>query len=208
MDRYCSIDGIVLKEADFGESSKMLTVFSGEQGIVRVCAKGVRKPNSKVRSAAQIFCYSHLELYKRQGEVYTLTGANIIHAFYGISENLDTYYAAGYMFRILLKVLQPELPDPDTLRLLLNCLYYLETGKRSPRYIQVLFILRLLSIQGFMPDVTQLAARNKRVLQPGTLRALQHITESDMEFLFKFSVSDTILEELESVSADLESACL
>ncbi len=204
MDRYCTTAGIVLKEVDFGESSKMLTIFSGEHGIMRVSAKGVRKPKSSMRASAQLFCYSRFELYKKRGDVYTMTGASVLEAFYGLSADLDAFYVAGNMARLMMKVMQPELPDPETMRLLLNCLFYLSSGKRPARLIQVVFVIRLLTIQGLLPEVQTVVQTARPALEVGGVKALTHIMEATMEHLFLFTVSDTILEALERLTVDLE----
>lgn len=204
MERYITTDAVVLKEVDFGESSKMLTAFSGEYGLLRISAKGVRRPKSASRASAQMFCYSRFELYRRTGDVYTMTGAKVQDAFYGLGSDLDAFFVAGRMAGVLLKVLQPELSDPDTMRLLLNCLYYLSTGKRSARYIQVVFMLRLLALQGFLPESEIIPELLPFPVSQGTVQALSHIAQTDMESLFRFGVSDTILEELEKVSDRME----
>ena len=197
MSGYLTVDGIVLRAVDFGESSRMLTVFTGEYGLISVRARGVRRAKSKLSACTQPFCYSRFELCKKQGEVYTLTGGTVLEAFYGLSGDLEAFYTAGYMGKLLLRILQPDLPDPETLRLLLNSLYFLATGKREHRYVKCVFLLKLACIQGVMP--TSLG-----VLQPDTQKALAHIQNSTLETLFQFGVSAIILEELERISVQVE----
>ncbi len=202
-DPYRTTKGIVLKEIDYGESSKMLSVFSGEYGLIHVCARGVRKVKSKLRPLSQMFCYGELELYKKNGEIYTLTGGRVIESFYGISSDLDSFYVAGKISRVLLSVLQPELPDVETLRLTLNAFYYLASGTRNPRLIQVIFMLYFMQIQGVLPDAEIILSQYGQTLSSGAKRSVHHITESEIETLFRFTVSDTILEELESLCDQL-----
>ena len=197
MSNFLTVDGIVLRTADFGESSRMLTVFSGEYGLICVRARGVRRAKSKLASCTQLFCYSRFELCKKQGEIYTLTGGNVLEAFYGLSANLDAFYAAGYMGKLLLRILQPDLPDPETLRLLLNSFYFLATGKREHRFVKSVFLLKLACIQGVMPS-------SFAHVQPDTIKALAHIEAATMETLFQFGVSAIILEELEQISVQIE----
>ncbi len=197
MGEYLTVDGVVLRTVDFGESSRMLTVFTGEYGLISVRARGVRKAKSKMASCTQPFCYSRFELCKKSGEVYTLTGGGVLEAFYGLSGDLDAFYAAGYMGKMLLRVLQPDLPDPETLRLFLNSLYLLSNQKRDVRYIKCVFLLKLACIQGVMPDTFV-------KLHPDTMKALEHIQNSPMKTLFQFGVSAIILEELERISVQIE----
>lgn len=197
MSDYLTVDGVVLRTADFGESSRMLTVFTGEYGLISVRARGVRKAKSKLASCTQPFCYSRFELCKKSGDIYTLTGGSVREAFYGLAEDLEAFYAAGYMGKLLLRVLQPDLPDPETLRLCLNSLYLLSNQKREVRYVKCVFLLKLACIQGVMPE-------SFPQLQPDIMKALEHIQNSPMETLFQFGVSAIILEELEKISVQIE----
>ena len=205
-DPYLTIKGIVLREVDYGESSKMLTVFSGDHGIIRVSGRGVRKVKSKLRSFSQIFSFCEMDLYKNKGDVYTLTGGRIIDSFYGIASNMDAFYVAGKISRILLSVLQPALPDTETMRLTLNAFHYLASGTRNPRLVQVIFLIYFMQLQGVLPDAQTIISEYGPSLSSGAVKGLMHITESEMETLFRFTVSDTILDELESLSVKLENA--
>lgn len=197
MSTYLTVEGVVLRAVDFGESSKMLTIFTGESGLVSVRARGVRAAKSKLVACTQPFCFSRFELCKKNGEVYTLTGGTVIESFYGLSGDLEAFYAASYLGKVLLHVLQPDLPDPETLRLFLNCLYLLANQKRDYRYVKCVFLLRLACIQGLMPE-------DFSGLLPDTEKALYHIQNSSMEALFQFGVSAIILEELEKIALRLE----
>ena len=56
------VDALVLRTADYGESDKMLTLFSLQQGKISAAAKGVRKAGAKLRFAAQPFCFAEYVL--------------------------------------------------------------------------------------------------------------------------------------------------
>ncbi len=197
MSDFLAVEGVVLRAVDFGESSKMLTIFTGEYGLVSVRARGVRKAKSKLAACTQPFCFSRFELCKKSGDVYTLTGGTVLEAFYGLSGDLEAFYAAGYMGKMLLHIEQPDLPDPETLRLFLNCLYFLSNGKRDCRFIKCVFLLRLAYIQGVMPE-------DFPGIHADTKKALSHVQNSSMEALFQFGVSAIILEELEQISVQAE----
>ena len=200
MERYFRTAAIVLRTADFGESSRMLTAFSREAGLISIRARGVRRTKSASRASAQIFCYSMFTLYRGSGDLYTLTDAEILESFHGVASNLDSFRVAARMARLLLQILQPELPDPETLRLLLNSLYCLTEEKRTPRCIQAVFLLRLLNIQGVLPDPDTLARNQSFAPRPETKMALRYILSADMEKLFGLRAEGRILDELESIA--------
>lgn len=187
--------GIVLKEMPLGESDKLLTVFSQEQGRISVVAKGAKKPGSRFLAAASAFAYSDMELVKGRS-MYVMRNANIISSFYGLREDLDILTAAAEIARITLKVIQEELPDPETLELLLKALTFLEQKKRSPRLVAAVFTIRLLCIQGMIADLNSMDLRGAFQLKSGTRAAFNYICTAPDEKLFAFKVSDEVEQEL------------
>ena len=147
MTKHIKTEGIVLKEIPLGENGKVLTLFTKDYGKVSVAAKGVKKPGSSLVQLSQLFAYSELELYKGNSSLYTLTGGTLIEPFYGLSEDYDRIAAAGKMAVLLLKVIQENLPDEETLSLFLNSLYFINTGKREPEFVKNIFMLKMLQIQ-------------------------------------------------------------
>ena len=93
------VDALVLRTAPYGESDKMITLFSLQQGKISAAAKGVRKAGAKLRFAAQPFCFAEYVLAKR-GERCTVTGASNIDGFYSLRENIEKFYAAAALVGI------------------------------------------------------------------------------------------------------------
>ncbi len=187
--------GIVLREMPLGEADKLLTVFSGEQGRISVVAKGAKKPGSRFLAAASVFAYSDMELIKGRS-LYVLRGAEILSSFYGLREDLDILTGASEIARITLKVIQEELPDPETLDLLLKALSFLEQKKRSPRLVEAVFFIRLLSIQGMITDLQAMDPFRTLNLQSGTRAAYDYICTAPQNKLFAFHVSPEVEQEL------------
>ena len=49
------VDALVLRTANYGESDKMITLFSLQKGKISAAAKGVRKAKAKLAFAASPF---------------------------------------------------------------------------------------------------------------------------------------------------------
>lgn len=200
MTKHIKTEGIVLKETPLGENGKLLVFFTKEYGKISVAAKGVKKPGSSLVQLSQLFAYSRLELYKGNSSLYTLTGGTLIEPFFGLSEDFERISAAGKMSIVLLKVIQEDLPDEETLRLFLNSLYFISTGKRKPEFIKIIFMLKMMQYQGILPEVQEIEEMWRRKLMKGTVNALEHILSSEIGDLFAFGVSDIVYEELESIA--------
>lgn len=200
-EKYITVKGIVLKESALGENDKLLTVFSGERGRLSVAAKGARRPKSRFLAVAQLFSYGKLELYAGKS-MYVLRGAELIENFYQIRCDLDRLTAASEISRLVLRVVQENLPDEETAQLILHTFYYLNKGTRAPRLLTSIFRLRLLCIQGFLSgEAVQEELNRIGFSQQGTARAVMHICEAEPETLFRFSVSDAVLDEIDGLSA-------
>ncbi len=50
-------EGIVIRTIDYGETNKIVTIFTREWGKVAAMARGAKKPSSRLSSVTQIFTY-------------------------------------------------------------------------------------------------------------------------------------------------------
>ena len=203
MTKSIKTEGIVLKNSDLGENGKLLVIFSKDYGKISIVAKGVKKIGSSLVHLSQLFAYSKLELYKGRSSLYTLTGGELIESFSGLGSGYEKISAAGKIARNVLKVIQEDLPDEETLRLVLNSLYFISTDKRKPEFVECVFLLKMLQYQGVAPDVQEIENMWKLKLSEGTENALNHIFNSEISDLFSFGVSENVLEELNGIAAML-----
>ena len=200
MIKNIKTSGIVLKESNLGENSKLLVFFTKDFGKISVVAKGVKKTGSSLVQLSQLFAYSNLELYKGNSNLYTLTGGSLIESFSGLGEDYDRIASAGEIVLNILKVIQEDLPDIDSLRLLLNSLHFISSGKRSPDFVSTVFLLKMLQFQGVVPEIYEIEQMWNQKLNDSTINALEHIFYSELSELFNFGVSDFVKMELKGVS--------
>ena len=74
------IDGVILKRSNFGEADKLVTIFSKQQGKIKVLAKGIRRIKSKRAPHLELFNYTTLILH--HGKSFDIvTEAKIINDF-------------------------------------------------------------------------------------------------------------------------------
>lgn len=200
MTKSFKTTGIVLKESPLGENGKLLVFLTKDYGKISVVAKGVKKTGSSLVQLSQLFAYSNLELYKGNSNLYTLTGGTLVEPFCGLADEYERISAASEIVVNLLKVIQEDLPDVDTLRLLLNSLHYISTGKRPTDFVVIVFLLKMLQFQGVVPEINEIEHMWNQKLLTGTTEALEHIFYSDISCLFNFGVSETVKNELNGIS--------
>lgn len=145
--------GLVIRQVNYGEYDKMLTVLTEQYGKISVSAKGVRSMKSKSRAACEILCYSEFVLAAPRGDVYTLKQAECIESFYGLRGDCVKLSLGIYMADVA-GHLAPE-DMKETLKLLLNTLFVLEKEEIENDYIKLLYDLKLLSAAGFTPETDE-----------------------------------------------------
>lgn len=87
------LNALVLRAVDYNEYDKMLTLLSSEEGKISAGIKGVRRPNAKLRFAAQPFCFAEYILVK-SGDRYTVKNASENESFYDLRCDIEKFYAA------------------------------------------------------------------------------------------------------------------
>ncbi len=142
------VNSLVLRYADYSESSRMLTLFTLEHGKISASAKGCRRPKSALRSLTELYTLSELLLSGRTGR-YTLTGGSLIDPFYDLRLDYERLNAASVMAQIANTVLPEEDPRPELFGLTARCLGLLAHEKLSPSQVLTYYSLQVLHLEGF-----------------------------------------------------------
>lgn len=145
------VKGLVIRTVDLKESDRLITIFTEEMGVVSATARGARTLKSRKMSSTMQYCYSSFVLQKR-GEYYYVKEAELIENFFDIRRSIEGLALAGYIAEVLSDVTVAE-AENDLLRLSLNSLYAISSGKYPIERIKAAFEIRCASILGFMPDV-------------------------------------------------------
>lgn len=215
--------GIILKELANGDDDKLLTILTDDRGVIFAYAKGARRFKNQLAPSTGLLCYSSMVLFWNR-ERYSLDHADSIEQFFGLRSSVEKLALASY-FAEISAVLGPKENDGGQyLKLLLNCLSFLQNGKMEPLLLKSLFELRSLSISGFMPDLvacskcgcfegermafypnegaiycTNCCAEKNGVhifLTQGALSAMRHIIYAPMEKLFSFTIGAESIHNL------------
>lgn len=151
-DRNRSIrtEGVVLRRRDFGETDRILTLFTRVMGRVNVIAKGVRNPQSRKAGHLEPFMRSML-LVARGKNLHILTQAETIDAYTSLRKTLVGIGYGAYVVELLDAFTYEEGPNPSLYRLLVATLERLDRGD-SPLIALRYYDLRLLGQVGFRPE--------------------------------------------------------
>ena len=199
-ERYFSVNAIVLKYSDYSESSRILTLFSDEFGLIKASARAARRKDSKTLPLIQPFAFCRYDLCRGKNDIHTVTGGDLIENFYDLTRDIGRFSAAGTITGELLANLVQDEPEPEVLRLYLNTLFALCYTKKAPELISAVFSLRLRHELGFLPEAEEVLRRNgskskneKAETDAGILKnVLSHIFNSELKQLYGFELSEDL----------------
>ena len=223
---YEKTEGIVLRETEYKDADKLLTVLTREHGKLTLRARGVKSARSRSKAACQLLTYSEFTVSEKQGR-YTITEAAAKEMFPELREDIELLYLASYFAQVTDTVAQEEDTAPELLSLLLNALYALAKLKKPQMLVKAVFELRLACIAGFLPDLRGCAVcgnaqpdrfnvtqgilqcaecRSDAIdgirmpISEGSLAAMRYIASADPKRLFSFSLSEPALRELNGLT--------
>ena len=151
------VNGLVIREADYGDNDKLLTILTEKHGKLFVIGKGVKSLKNRHMACTQLLSYAYFNLRKR-GSMYYITDSDLIENYYDIRNDILRLSLAAYICDILCEVSREGTEEADILKLALNTLFAIAKSIRPLEFIRAAFQLRILTICGFMPDLSGCAA--------------------------------------------------
>lgn len=222
---YLKTEGIVLRETEYKDADKLLTVLTKDRGQLTLRARGVRSRSSKLKVGCQLLAYSEFTVFENRGYM-TVNEASPLELFAPLREDIELLSLASYFAQVAEVLSQEDEPNGVLLSLLLNCLYALAKLKKPQTLVKGVFELRAACIAGYEPDLSgcercgqQMPDRfliSAGALQcagcaagvdglrlpvgAGVLTAMRYIVFCEMKKLFSFSLSDQAMDELSSLT--------
>lgn len=156
------LNGIVIKNIKFSESDRILTVFTKERGKVSILAKKANSPKRKIITQTAMFVWSEFMCYPGKN-MYTLRSAYYIRGFYKIENDLERLMYASYVAELIDIFYDEELGESITFNLLAFTLKLIEDEKlENLSYITLAFMVKLLGICGFLPNIENCIVCNEK----------------------------------------------
>lgn len=142
-------EGIVIRTTDYGETNKIVTLYTREFGKVGVMARGAKKPNSRLSAVTQLFMYGQY-LFQASSGLGSLQQGEIISAMRSIREDIFLTAHASYIIDLTDKVTEDRKADPFMFELLLQTLNYMNEGY-DMEILTHIYEMKMLNVQGLYP---------------------------------------------------------
>lgn len=143
------VEGIVLGETNYSESSKILNVLTKEYGLIGIMSKGSRNMKSKLRGVSRKLVYGTFHIYYKENGLSTLIGVDVKNSFNEILKDLTKISYASYMVDLTLQVVKQN-DEEDIYELLKQVLLKMEENL-SPSILTNILEIKLLNYLGVSP---------------------------------------------------------
>ncbi len=223
---FLTIQGLVLRVTNYNDTDALLTVLTRDRGKMTIKARGLRRKNSPLTSPCQLLAYSEFTVFENRGYFSTNDGLSI-ELFTGLRKDLQKLSLGTYFAQVAELVCMEDLPNPELLSLVLNCLYGLSALDLPENQVKAVFEMRVACIAGYMPDldgccscgragadyfnITQghlvcgscLHADRTGIrmpVSPASVDAMRYVSRCHEKRLFSFYADDAALEQLSQIT--------
>ncbi len=161
-----TLQGIVLRVANYRDRDRMLTLLTPDKGRVDVLSRGCRRPKSCLMSASENFVQGEFVVFRNQDR-YTLTSCAISDSFYPV--RLDAYRmtCGAYMLQLAQAAAHPEQEAEALYELLTESLRHLcYNQEEAPLMIVNAYLLLFAATGGYRPRLNHCVFCQKKI-SPG-----------------------------------------
>lgn len=223
---YLTIQGLVLRVTAYNDTDALLTLLTPNHGKLTVKARGLRRKNSTLTAPCQLLAYGEFTLFEYRS-MYTINEAHSIELFTALRRDLQKLSLGTYFAQAAELLSQEDMPNPELLSLVLNCLYGLSKLNVPESLVKSVFELRGACLAGYAPDLygchrcgnpfpdrfdlaegrlecarcrDNTSTGIRMPITPGMLETMHYITTCDSKKLFSFEAGEDTLTQLSSVT--------
>jgi DNA repair protein RecO (recombination protein O) len=235
--RLYKTEAIVLRSMDLGEADRVLTVLTPRLGKLRIIAKGIRRPRSRLGGGLEPFSDVHLVLaVGRTFDVVTQSALEDAHL--GLRDDLHSTAAAWYLVELADRFCEGNADSHAAFTLLGQGLAALDAAPEevSRALVARWYELHLLDAMGFRPELSRCLecgaqiepdgngysavgggvlgpecrhpALDVRPISPDALKVLRHLQRSELTEVLQLRLPAAVLGETERLLHATVSAIL
>ena len=223
---YLTTRGLVIRVTKYNDTDALLTVLTQRDGKLTLKARGLYRKNSSLAAPCQLLAFSEFTLFEYRDQ-YTINEAHTVELFRGLRRDLSKLSLGTYFAQVAQVLSQEDMPNPELLSLVLNCLYALEKLDVSENLVKAVFELRAACLSGYAPELHGCAKCGRSLpdrfhifgghlecaacrdysdsglripISAGALDGMRYICTCDPKQLFSFQVGEITAENLSQIS--------
>ena len=211
------IEGIILDERAYGETSKIINILTKEYGIIGVIAKGSRTLKSELRSVTGKLTYGIFHMYYKENKLSTLISVDVLNTFKNIKKDIMKITYSSFILDLAHQVAKQNY-QTDIYNLLIASLVKIEENF-DPLVITNILELKYLSHLGVIPalDASSICRNkeniitlsidkggyicrechtNEKIVDTKTIKLIRMFYYVDISKITKLEISNKVKEEI------------
>ena len=211
------VEGIVLSETNYSESSKILNVLTKEYGKIGILSKGCRSIRSKLRGVSAKLVYGFFHIYYKPNGLSTLISVDVINPLRHLTTDLMCVSYAAYLSELIEQVVKQS-EDEAIYTSFISTLLKIEEGY-DPGILTNILELKMLDALGVRPMVDgcaycgsdraivtlsssaggyvcQNCYQNEKLVSDKTIKVLRMFYYVDIAKISKLEISSVVKKEL------------
>ena len=211
-----NIEGIIIKETSYSETSKLITLITKEHGVINLLAKGAKTIKSPLRSGTTILTHGHFTIIYKESKLSTLKEVSIINYYKSIKKDINKISYATYILELVEQVIK-QTNNEEVYDLLVSSLKKIEENL-NPLVITNILELKCLNYLGVMPildccsicgnkNIITISAdhggyickncrTNETITDEKTIKLIRMFYYIDIDKIEKIEISKKIVEEI------------
>ena len=211
------LEGIIVSEVDYKESSKIINIYTKDEGIIGCLARGSKRIKSNLSGVSSKFTYGYFHINYKENGMSTLMEVDIIDNFKNIKKDIERISYVTYITELVTQVFKHE-NNKNIYNL------YIDSIKKindmfDPMVITNILELKLLDNLGIRPVIDSCVScgnlngivtissykggylcqncyHNEKIVHTKTIKLIRMFYYVDIAKIEKIDISDTIKSEI------------
>ena len=94
------VEGIIVAERPYSETSKLLTILAKDYGLINVMAKGAKRLKSDIRIITEKLTYARFNIQYKKDKISTLINGTIINNLKNVKMSIDKISYVSYILEL------------------------------------------------------------------------------------------------------------
>lgn len=211
-----SVEGIIIREKTYSETSKIIDIITNKYGVISVMAKGAKAMKSKLRSTTTKLIYGKFNIVYKENKLSTLIEVDVINYYKNIKKDINKISYASYILELVEQVLKQNMNN----MIYNNLVYSLEKieNNLNPLVITNILELKCLDYLGVMPILDKCSIcgnkniitissdaggylckdcrKNETIVDEKTIKLIRMFYYVDISKIDKIDISKKIIDEI------------
>lgn len=189
MTKIVKTEAFVLKTKKYGDTSKIVTLYTKQYGKINCIAKGARNTKSKFSSCLNMLSHIAIIFYKKETtHLHLISDCDLIKSHNKISENIEKLEISLKIIELIYRVLHDEEESPELFRLIEESLNELDTVNKNVENVYFNFLIKLGEILGYKYNF-QKCGKCSREINSNT---------EDVQYIFDFTRGAALCKNCEN----------